>query len=349
MNIPYSANAVYAKAHALYGKRLKKQNYDDLLNCHSLNELINYLKTRTAYGTSFEKVPSDISAAQIEEILKLNLLENLEALCRYEISAGENVYEYFIMKNDVKQILSMVRLLINGKPEEYLNVLPAFFTKHSKLDLYSMANAKSFADLLKIVKGSPYEQSLIPFEETFSEKDIYIAIEASLNDFLKSVLFSIIDKRLNRKEKKQLCEIINYKFDMDALVNIYRLRRLENAGDSVIKEYINSKFTNFTKKDIDLITDSIKSHDLIAVMSDTFYKKNFYAVESKYLEGTVQQVMYEKFSKSIRYLTSPTATMLCYAMLSENEVNNIIHIVEGIKYKIPSKQISTVLVGADKN
>ena len=47
MAVSYADNAVMAKAHAMYGKRLTKENYNDMLNCKSLVELANYLKTRT--------------------------------------------------------------------------------------------------------------------------------------------------------------------------------------------------------------------------------------------------------------------------------------------------------------
>lgn len=347
MNVSYSANAVYAKAHALYGQRLLKQNYDDLLNCRSLTELVNYLKTQTAYSSAFDNVPSDISAAQIEEILKLRLLEKFEAICRYEISAGENVYEYFIIQNDIKQILSMIRLLIAGTPEKYLGNLPPFFNKHSDLDLYKMAGIKSYDELIEALNGTPYAQLLVPFRDNYNQKGIYISVESALNNYLKETLFSIVDKKMNRKEKAQLLEMVNYKFDMETVVNIYRLIRLEDADETIIKNYINTKFTNFSKKEINMLAQAPFARDMMKLMPETYYRKDFAKVEYSYLEGTVKRVMYNKFSKSIRYFTNPVATMLCYVFLSENEVGNITRIVEGIKYKIPTENIRSVLVGAE--
>lgn len=349
MNVSYSANAVYAKAHAMYGNRLKKQNYDELLNCRSIQELVNYLKTRTEYGTAFENVPSDISAAQIEEMLRLHLLEKFESLCRYEISAGENVYEYFIIKNDIRQLLIMIRLLIIGTPEKYLNSLPPFFNKRSKLDLYGLAGVRSYDELLAVLDGSEYKSLLTPFRDNFSGKGIYIAIESALNNYLKEALHSVVDRKLGRKEKAQLHELVNYRLDMDTIVNIYRLIRLEDADETIIRNYINTKFTNFTQKEIDMLIDAPRARDMMRLMPETYYRRDFAKIEYDYLEGAVQRVMYDKFSKSMRYFTSPTAAMLCFVFLSENEVNNIIRIVEGIKYGIPAKNISAVLIGAEKS
>jgi len=347
MAVSYSANAVYAKAHVLYGKRLKKQNYDDLLNCHSLQELVNYLKTRTGYSSVFGNVSSDISAAQIEEQLKLHLLENIEAICRYEISAGDNLYEYFIIKNDIKQILAFIRLLIVKTPEKYLNVLPPFFNKHSTINLYAMAATRTYGDFLKSLENTPYKKLLSPFSETYNQKGVYIQIESVMNAYLKHFLFSAVDKGINKKEKEQIREIVNYKFDMDAIVDIYRLIRLEDADEEIIKSFINTEFTNFSKKEINMLIDAPRARDMMRLMPETYYRRDFSKIEYNYLEGAVQKVLYAKISKAMRYFSSPTAAMLSFVILSENEVQNIIHIVEGIKYNIPTSKISAVLVGTD--
>ena len=76
MSVSYADNAVLAKAHAMYGKRITKENYNDMLNCRSLGELVNYLKTRTCFSSDFDALPTNIDSAQIEEILKMSLLKN---------------------------------------------------------------------------------------------------------------------------------------------------------------------------------------------------------------------------------------------------------------------------------
>ena len=56
MTVSSAANAVLAKARAMYGKRLTAQNYTDLLACRSVNEAAAYLKAHTVYADAFEGV-----------------------------------------------------------------------------------------------------------------------------------------------------------------------------------------------------------------------------------------------------------------------------------------------------
>ena len=49
-----ASNAILAKARAMYGRRLTARNYQELLNCRDLPDLISYLKTRTSYSEALQ-------------------------------------------------------------------------------------------------------------------------------------------------------------------------------------------------------------------------------------------------------------------------------------------------------
>ena len=340
-------NAVLAKARAMYGKRLTGQDYAELVNCHSLGELLNTLKTQTNYAQALEAATTDIGVAQIEELLRMHVLRQAETLCRYEISVGENLYRYFIVRNDIKQILSMIRLLIIGKPEKYLLDLPPFFNKHTELDLYELAAARSFKELVGALDGSPYKKIVEPFAADYDKRGMYIIIEARLNKYLRQLLLKIINRGNSEKGRQQIHDIINYMQDMETIVNIYRLIRLADADSDMIKDYIDTEFTNFSSKEIKLLVNAQKARDMFSLISETCYSKDFARVDFSYLEDAVQKLMYRRFSREIRYYTNATAVVFCYIFLAENEVRNIIHIVEGIRYGNPPEKISAMLVGAE--
>ena len=46
----FSSNAILAKARAMYSRRLTEQNYEELLKRRSINDLVAYLKSDTAYS-----------------------------------------------------------------------------------------------------------------------------------------------------------------------------------------------------------------------------------------------------------------------------------------------------------
>ena len=118
MTVSSAANAVLAKARAMYGKRLTAQNYTDLLACRTVNEAAAYLKAHTAYADAFEGVTmGSVRRRQIEILLREHLLNNFASLCRYEKSIGDGFYKYFVTLSDVDMLLHSVRYLNSRHPE----------------------------------------------------------------------------------------------------------------------------------------------------------------------------------------------------------------------------------------
>ena len=105
--MPGVSNAVLAKSRALYGKRLRKHDYDELMNSRSINDIVTYLKTQTAYSSSFESANSVMSTFQVEELLKIDMLKTYEKVSRYENAPGHEYYSYFLKKNDIQHLLNM--------------------------------------------------------------------------------------------------------------------------------------------------------------------------------------------------------------------------------------------------
>ena len=148
MTVSFAANAVLAKARAMYGKRLTAQNYTDLLACRTVNEAAAYLKAHTAYADAFEGVTmGSVRRRQIEILLREHLLNNFASLCRYEKSIGDGFYKYFVTLSDVDMLLHSVRYLNSRHPENNLAKVPDFFMRHSELNAAALETATN-ADLL---------------------------------------------------------------------------------------------------------------------------------------------------------------------------------------------------------
>ncbi len=340
----FSSNAIMAKSRALYGKRLTKEDYEALVNCSGINEVVSYLKSETAYAETFGKANSDMSTTQVEELLKIHILKAFEKVSRYEISAGVEFYKSVLMKNDIQQILRFLHFLMIDKPQEYLKVLPPFFNEHSELDLYSLANSHSFSEMLSALQGTPYKNVLKPFENTYRDPRSYLQMELALDQRLWEIEKNIVDK-YKGKSKQRIAQVIAYRNDMENLIRIYRLKRIAGEDKKAIVQFLNLNYTNFTKKDIDLMLEADTAREMLQTASQTYYKKYFTKYSFESLEDFTTKILYEKFHKEIRYSTDPVTVMISYFYLAENEVRNIIHIVEGIRYGMSPDAINTVLTG----
>lgn len=206
MTVSSAANAVLAKARAMYGKRLTAQNYTDLLACRSVNEAAAYLKAHTAYADAFEGVTmGSLRRWQIEILLREHLSNNFASLCRYEKSIGDGFYKYFVTLSDVDMLLHSVRYLNSRHPEKNLAKVPDFFVRHSELNAAALETATNVDLLLAAVEGSPYKAVLSPFASVGSDgRPDYFAMELALNKYLHSQAEALIKRTTRARNARSL-------------------------------------------------------------------------------------------------------------------------------------------------
>ena len=92
MDLFYASNAILAKARAMYGNRLTRKNYADLLQCRTVADVAAYLKMHTNYKDVLASLnENDIHRGQLEIVLRKKIFRDFEKLARYELSIGEEI------------------------------------------------------------------------------------------------------------------------------------------------------------------------------------------------------------------------------------------------------------------
>lgn len=344
----FSLNAILAKSHAMYGRMLTRQNYLDLLNCGSVGDIATYLKTRTSYSDIFEGVTTtNIHRGHLEELLNKRLFSQYASLCRYEMSIGQDFYKFFTIKNDISQILHCVRLLGSGRSEEYLFAMPAFFNEHTELDLYKLANITSFSELIAVLDGTPYAQILAPFEKLALTSRSILDIEAVLYKFFYTQLWALASKSFRGKHLKGVQDMLRLRADMRGIVSIYRLKKMLHADELLIRQFAMPEISNFTEKQISMLIASPTAEDMLKNLEHTIYGKQLKTLDYSYVEVATHNIMFNQSKKLFRYSTNATVVMFSYIFLAENEIDNIIHIIEGVRYNVPVDKIQPMLIGAN--
>lgn len=330
MTVSSAANAVLAKARAMYGKRLTAQNYTDLLACRSVNEAAAYLKAHTVYADAFEGVTmGSLRRWQIEILLREHLSNNFASLCRYEKSIGDGFYKYFVTLSDVDMLLHSVR---------YLN------SRHPELNAAALETATNVDLLLAAVEGSPYKAVLAPFASVGSDgRPDYFAMELALNKYLHSQAEALIKKNYKGKERKELDAMHAFDTDAENIVSLYRLKRLTNMPQSVLTTMLMPGGTLDEKA----LTGFMKAPDAEKALQTL--KGTAYAAFAERGDRSVEQVSaklrYDRAKGLVRFSTFPSVVMMSYVALAENEAENLTHIIEGIRYNIPPEEISRLLIG----
>ncbi len=336
-------NALLAKAHALYAKRLTNDDYSAMLECTSHNELFSYLKSNTSYGEYLEKLPStQLSRARFENAMNQILLNRLSSLCRFEKMIGEKLYKYFITKNEIETIIYCSRHLDTNEITD-LFTIPEFYKREQTVFGYEMQKAKSFEELVGYLKGSPYEKVVKAVMKTKGDLNLPL-LENTLYQYLYIETANQIKKSFKGKQAEEILKYFRTVSDMVMIESVIRLNQFYSSLPGAKANLYISPVSEFNEKQIKALADSKSVEDVLKVIHSTRYKKYFNSNDNHSVEQKTREILITECAKQLRYSQNPLVCMFCYSTLAENEIKNITHIIEGIKYKLSPDEISKIIV-----
>lgn len=343
MILSYASNAVLSKARSMYGKRITEKNYNDLMSCRNVTEIAYYLKHNTEYKTVLEDLDErDVHRGQLEVLLKQKLLYDFDLLCRYDISVGEHFFVYMISRAEIEQFMHILMLISAGSTGKYAYDIPQFFHHHTKVDFSRLYDIKTYGEFLNAIKGSPYYDVLLPFDDSDNNIDLS-RIETALYNYLYTVLFNTINKYVKGAPRKELLELFNSYIDLSNFVRIKRMKESYNLSS----EYIMSCLISFGNLSKNTLNKLVKTKSISQLMNDIKSTK----VGKKWMNDTGENIdkipkymRYVKSKHNIRFSMLPPLVLLSYIFLKDTEISNIINIIEGVRYKVPGDEISKILI-----
>lgn len=341
-----ASNAILALARAFYGRRLNARQYSDLLACKSINEVASYLKSRTPYGETFSNVgTADFSAKTLENVIDGSRFDKFISLCRYELAIGSDFYKYFIVKTEVEQILKCTLHMIGGNPGGYLMQMNAFLDKHLSIDLYALGRAESLEEIAKSLENTRYENI---YKRCLSDSErSYLTFELAFNTYFENFKDELVEHCFKGKEKNEMRDMICRSFDVSFIEKQFRIVRYYKSNNEVTRLAMPSSvtLTLFSEKQLKQLYACTNENELIGVLKKSPYKDCFVSGAEQNIERQVTEDFYRHCKKQIRFSSYPSVVMFSYLFLSEIERTNLVRIIEGIKYKVPTEQISASLLG----
>ncbi len=350
------SNSLFPKVMYRYGEMLDSKNYNALVNCKSISEVVEYLKLNTAYKKVFENNASKVVANErkaIENLLHKTFFDSSISLCRYGRLSDEGFFNTFIIEADINQILRCIRLFKSENSDFFSKDMPEYLADYTFIkDLISLATVRDFDSLLNVLEGSPYYDVLLPFKETFNSNDNegIVYIEAALNKYKTDYIMKSF-KNSKSKKKKLVLKAVSYRLDMDFISTLCRIRKSWSAHNNIINynAVLNTDITNFSQKQIEAFMKADSTEKIAEILQTTIYKKDFKHIENDdFFEKTANEILYNKYKYLLRFSNDSDTLVYSYIFLLNIEIQNLIKITEGIRYKLLPNDITDLLVGIQK-
>lgn len=343
----FSSGALATKIKAHYGKHLTENQYNELMHKHSVAEAAGYLKSQPGYTEIFKDIQeTNARRGQIENILRRSEFFQYLELLNYNFDGKESFYASLIRRYEVEQILQKVQAINSGETVAYVAQVPTFISSYALFDFMSLSTVQDFDALMSKLKKTPYCKILLPLRPQNGQLIDYAACEQILYAHYYQELCNTIKNSFSGEQQKQLLYIISCQVELRDLEIIYRLIRFYDMPSEKIRHYLLPEI-----KTDGYIRSKLMEKFLSASSAEQFMEffkaspyKNFIPENSPSLEYSIAYIQYRLLSKKLAFSSYTPVIFIAYQFLSEIQIQNVITVIEGIRYQLDPDEIKKLVV-----
>ena len=339
------SNAIIPKARGMYAKRISSAEYEELMRRRTVPEVAAILKKHPYFADSLATLsPTDPHREQIEELLGMDIFYKYEALVHYDYSE-ESFADYFIIECEVREILRVLRMLSVGVAGRYIRTLPPFLEGQLRFDLFQLAETRSFDDVLTALRNTPYQRVLRPQWILDPLLKDYPAAEAAMIRYYYKAVFELADKHLTGRELQSVKDLFLQEAEIYNINVILRAKVF--FGAAFTGEQIRHLLLPYTyrvgKRRQEELINARGLDALFAVYRQSGLEKLAGPTSPDEFDATSGRVLYHHAQRLLHRSASPSATVAAFVFFAKRERDNVINVVEGVRYGLTPEKIRALL------
>ena len=337
--------AVNAKIRALEKDFLKREDYLNMIQKKSVVDVARYLKDNTSYGKLLKEINIDnISRRDMEDILKNNMIKNMDKLVYYFRDDYKEFIRSLYIKYEIEDLKILSRSIFNGKELETIEKPLFFLGKYSRISPKSLFKSRTIRDLIYSLEGSEFFEFLIPLVD--GRRENLFRFEMTLD----MGYFSIIQSRklkISREDRKILKKWEGLLADLYNIQWVYRGKKFYSLSPEELLNYTINFGDKLTFRERKAMCYAKNLEELYKMIANTIYGFLFKKEEMYrdiYMERRINRFIYYKLKALDRQFSLSIIQTIDFVWSFEFEIRDIISILEAIRYDTPSEEARKFLV-----
>lgn len=343
--------ALSAKVHALYGKRLRREDFARLAGLKSEAEILDALREHPGWSRALSQCApgswSYVGRIEVEDALREELrLEYLD-LAHYVPRADRPLMSFRIRIAERTAILNALRKLKAGR---YAKGMPpaSRIVVRGKVDVKALGACTSYDQLLAAARESIYYPALLHLRpEAGGPLPDYTAAECLLRSAYYAHMFRIARQTYRGNVQKTLFKAMGGQADLLNIIHILRLKTYFH--DTPQEEYpkVLLPFHDRLKPELThRLCGAADAGEVFALLRESPYRDCFEGVEVQEAEEYYRRAMYAFDRHQLMCAPPSIYKAMAYIELKELELMVLINVIESVKYGVPYHAALAELVGS---
>ena len=330
-------SAITAKVRAMYGKRLRKEDYERICALKSVPEVADYLRTTKAWGTVMSSLPRDVHRGALEKALREQLQSEYMKVFRFSSPRDKEFISFLLRRIDYEQILVAIRRLVSENPPHVTPDVPEMYYKYSTINYDALRNCTDYPGLLASVRNSIYYEplrSIMPSDK--SGLPDYTRANVILQSTYYEAIIKYISKHFSGSVKKLLLKSVGEEIDLLNILHILRIKKYFPESGRSPTDIVFPLYYKLSTEFFQKLAEAPGEKAALNVIRSSYYGKHFAGHGNfQYLEQYYSLWEYTFNRKQLLMGPPSIYVPLAYLTLKELDSRRLISAVESIRYGIP--------------
>lgn len=338
-------SALSAKIHAMNGKALTEKDYENLMNMKTVPQVAAYLVDNTSYAGAFEGVsPTELHRGRIEKLLRENLRADIGRIKPFMSREAKKFSEVLTLIEDIEKIKIALRLISVGYPEAIKEHLETIRAGNKRI---SVPEVKTIDEFIDFLEGTQYYNALKVFARR-PDRQHRFRMETALDAYLAKLVMKYAKKYLSGDEAKSVMKLYGTEYDLDNLIFLLRCKKnFEMTEDEIFASVI-PVYYKLKKETVSKIVKCASYEEAIDVICEKTPYGQAFSKTDRFIEKRKNEYLAKRISRAARNNQYSVQSPICYIHMRRNETNNIVSVIEGIRYGLQPEKIRTYLITEDR-
>lgn len=344
--MPMNYHATVALIRSAYGHRLRAADYSNLVNLHSVSEVVSYLKSTPAYGELLAGLePGYTHRGHLEMLLKRNLFTQCLHFCSMEQLAKKPFFRFFIYEYEIRELFKAIQLGY----QDYISAMDTWLGPYLCFEQEKLARADTNAALLDAVSGTPYAPIIRKYVSRDDSVPIpYTELEIALRADCLNRILKEAEQTMRGDDLEALRGLIGEQVDLINLINAYRLKSVFRADRQTLDSMMLPIAGKLPRRICQALYDAPDKDAFEAVLAGTRYGRMLADLpdipDAVRMERAFQTLRWRTARNALHFSGHAAVSLYAIHCLNHIEVQNLISVIEGIRYQKPVPYIRSLLI-----
>lgn len=329
--------AMAAKARSLFSQHLTAEQYRIMTNYKDVPSIAAYLKNDTRYAQVLDGInESSIHREVLEQKVRIMGQVEFVKLMHYVKVNRVNFFSYYTKRREIEQILFVLHSIESGV-DHHVNYYIDDINEMLSFDVHKLAELKSFSALHDFLELTDYRGVLTGLlDENVDIGKCEYELNAYYQDFFKK----LIQKEPSNKD---IQDAFNLEIELKTIGYVYRLKKYYDTPAEDILAMIHYEPYLIPVARMEKWIRTMNAEEFLDAFHKSPYGKYVEAPEEVNIELHLNNIRKLIAQHYLRFTTNTNLTMLSYMTLLSFEIDNIIDVIEGVRYQMNSEEIMKLL------